>query len=68
MGPILFCLAAGTLLILVRRPFAREIKRSRESFRDVAYDEDGLAWWLAAMGGLIILFGLVFLALWLFHA
>ncbi len=64
MFPGLGCVAVGTLLILLRRPWARGIKKSQEFWFDRVYDEDGLAWWIAAMGGLLILFGAVFLAIW----
>ncbi len=67
MGHILSILAAGTVLFLVRRPFARHVKRSQDFLFDRAYDEDGLAWWIGAMGGLIVAFGLVFLGIWIFH-
>jgi hypothetical protein len=67
MGPSLFCLAAGSLAILLRRPWARNIKASQEFWFDRTYDVDGLAWWIAAMGGLVIAFGVVFLAIWVIH-
>lgn len=39
----------------------------QELWFDRSYDEDGLAWWLGAMGGLVVLSGGVLLAIWLFH-
>jgi hypothetical protein len=66
MAPIVSCFVAGTLMILLRRPWARGIKRSQELWFDRAYDEDALAWWISAMGCLVILGGTVFLGIWLF--
>lgn len=67
MGPTLFCLAAGTLAFLLRRPWARGIRTSQELWFGRSYDVNGLAWWIAAMGGLLIALGVVFLAIRLFH-
>jgi hypothetical protein len=67
MEPILLWLAFGSLMILLRRSWARSIGRYQEFWLERGYDEDGLAWWLGAMGGLVVLSGCVFLAIWLFR-
>lgn len=67
MAPIVLFFAAGTLMILLRGPLAREIKRTQELWFDRVHDEDALAWWLSAMGGLLFLGGAVFLSIWLFN-
>ncbi len=53
----------GTVLILARRPYARHIKASHDTF-DRAYDEDGLAFWIAVMGGISVVIGATLFLLW----
>lgn len=65
MGPSLFLLVAGTLLIGFRRSMAQGVKRYHDRF-DRAYDEDGLAWYHALLGWVLIGLGTVFLGIWLF--
>ncbi len=67
MSLIVIWLAMGTAMILFRRSWARDIKRSQAFWFDRTYDEDGLAWWMGATGGLVIAFGLVFLGIWIFN-
>ena len=52
----------GVALIAFRNSFAREIKRSRDTF-DRAWNEDWLATFTAIIGGAFVLFGLVVLLL-----
>ncbi len=65
MGPTLFLLIAGFLMIGYRRPLARDFKQYRDTF-DRAYDEDGLAWWTGFMGWVLVGFAVVFGGIWLF--
>jgi hypothetical protein len=52
----------GVALIIFRRSFAREMKRTRDTF-ERACDEDWLATFTAIVGGVFVLFGLVLLLL-----
>jgi len=53
----------GALSITFRHAMARNFKAARDSY-DRAYDEDGLAFWIAVIGGITLLMGVATFVLW----
>lgn len=67
MDVVWFCIGAGTLLIFVRRAFAREVWKSQPAWVRRTYDVDAMARSVALVGGLLIAFGMIFLGIWVFN-